>query len=261
MDPRSNRIIIPFDDFYDQFSPDMPPRLKSVMDTAEFESCIQAINKTITYKLLASRRAQKTRLGILIVLGICIVGEPLIVLLLGSRSVPAYLIPPTICFFLFLGLAIYSYKMSMSVSQLAARSIEGVLRDFNKKHAQHNITWRLHKKSTINEDYGFDDDMPTQGQAYSYWIEVEISESNFNLLHEAATPEKLRPLRPPAPPKSPLSISHNPANETELKEKHPQATLSSDSSRPSHPLPDQPLLNLDEHDDNDESSSATDNLL
>lgn len=51
-------------------------------------------------------------------LGICLVAGPLLVLMSGSRSVAAFLIPPIICFILFLSLAIYSYKMSMSVSQL-----------------------------------------------------------------------------------------------------------------------------------------------
>jgi len=254
---RNNRIVIPFDDFYDQFSPDMPPRLKAVMDTAEFESCIQAINKTITYKLLSSRRAQKVRLVILIVLGLCVVGEPLGVLLYGSRSLGAFVIPPAICFIIFVIIAIYSYKMSMSVSQLAARSIEGVLLDFNKKHTQQNITWRLHKKSTINEDYGFDEDATNQGQAYSYWIEVEIFESNFNSLHEASTPEVRRPLRPPPPPKSPLSLPQNHSSsfsststtqEPEITTTPSQATLHPSSSSSATPA-SQPLLQLDDESD------------
>eukprot|EP00026_Physarum_polycephalum_P015625 Phypoly_transcript_16348.p1 GENE.Phypoly_transcript_16348~~Phypoly_transcript_16348.p1 ORF type:complete len:284 (+),score=32.54 Phypoly_transcript_16348:40-852(+) len=268
MDARSNRVIIPFDDFYDQFSPDMPPKLREVMDIAEFESCIQALNKTITYKLLSARRSQKMRVGILVILGICIVGFPLVVLLLGSKSLAAFLIPPTLCFILFICIAVYSYKMSMTVSQLAARSIEGVLRDFNKKHTQQNMTWRLHKKSTINEDYGFDEDAPGQGHSHSYWIEIEILESNFNILHEASTPE-IRPLRAPQPPKSPISSPQiPPQNEPEIsaEPQKPHAVLplsfstststSASSSAASVPHPSQPLLNLEDDDDDHNENDA-----
>jgi len=182
---RNNRIIIPFDDFYDQFTAEVPPRLKEFMDAAEFDSCIRTINKSVTQKSLSLRKLHKLRVTGLIVFGVCFIAAPVIVLLSGNRSPIAFLVPSSIFFFIFVIIAVSTFRKNADVAYQAAASTENVLRDFNVKHSERGLTWRLHKKSNINEDYGFEDDsLSTQSQRYSYWIEIEISQSDFSVVNE-----------------------------------------------------------------------------
>jgi len=192
----SGKVIVEYDDFHDRFNSTVPTRIKHLIDETEFRKSVTFLNATIAKAQVKSKFQQKIRLGIVLVSATAFIISLIVAVGVHSTSAVELVVPPAIFFSIFLLAGILSLRYYTDAGHIAASSIELVLRTFNEKHSAKGLAWRLHKRTAV-DDEAFSDDSLTTSET-PFWIEIEISETDFSIHEEEEPTKPPPPILPPS---------------------------------------------------------------